>query len=158
MMNAEFHGREQNRTPDAATRLWTAVEAAHKNFTANRRELGKLFFELKNLYSERGNSAAGRLSSGHGVFESEIKLRGYKPNRVREMIVDYEVEEKLRPPTDSTREKRKARRSNSDEYQRGYEAGYAAGLADHACSTKQLGAGTKIIEGQWIERSNAAVN
>src|ERR1035438_1181794 len=119
MMNAEFHGREQNRTPDAARRLWTAVEAAHKNFAANRRELGKLFFELKNLYSERAHSAARRLTSGRGVFEAEIKKRGYKPNRVREWVNDYEVEAGLRPPAESTRAKRAARRSNSDEYQIG---------------------------------------
>jgi hypothetical protein len=109
---------------DAAVRLWTAVERAHEHFAANRRELGKLFFQLKNLYSERANnSAARRLTSGHGVFQIEIKKRGYKPNRVREWICDYEVEVGLRPPAEATAAKRKARRVNSSaEYGRGYQA------------------------------------
>ena len=108
---------------DAATRLWTAVERAHEGFVVKRRELGKLFYQLKNLYSERANSAARRLTSGHGVFQMEIKKRGYKPNRVREWICDYEVEIGLRPPAESTAAKRKARRVNpSAEYKRGYQA------------------------------------
>jgi hypothetical protein len=108
---------------DAATRLWTAVERAHGDFEVNRRALGKLFFQLKNLYSERANSAARRLTSGHGIFQAEIKKRGFKPNRVREWICDYEVEAGLRPPAESTAAKRKARRVNSSaEYERGYQA------------------------------------
>ena len=108
---------------DAAVRLWTAVGRAHKDLAANRRELGKLFFQLKNLYSERANSAARRLTSGHGVFQIEIKKRGYRPNRVREWICDYEVEVGLRPPAESTAAKRQARRVNSSaEYERGYQA------------------------------------
>jgi len=107
---------------DAAVRLWTAVGRAHENLAANRRELGKLFFQLKNLYSERANSAVRRLTSGHGVFQTEIKKRGYKPNRVREWICDYEVGVGLRPPAESTAAKRKARRVNSSaEYERGYQ-------------------------------------
>ena len=108
---------------DAATRLWTAVERAHEDFVVNRRELGTLFYQLRNLYSERANSAARRLTSGHGVFQMEIKKRGYKPNRVREWICDHEVEVGLRSPAESTAAKRKARRVNSSaEYERGYQA------------------------------------
>lgn len=121
-----MNGKERNQPPDAAWRLWAAVDEAHKHFAANRRELGKLFWQLKNLYSERANSAARRLTSGHGVFQAEIKKRGYRPNRVREWICDYEVEAGLRPPAESTASKRKARRSNSDEYQRGYRAAIAS--------------------------------
>jgi hypothetical protein len=108
---------------DAATRLWTAVERAHEDLVVNRRKLGKLFYQLKNLYSERANSAARRLTSGHGVFQIEIKKRGYRPNRVREWICDYEVEVGLRPPAESTAAKRNARRVNSSaSYERGYQA------------------------------------
>ena len=111
-----------NQTPDAAARLWTSIELAHQNFAANRRELGKLFFQLRNLYSERANSAARRLSPGHGVFQAEIKRHGYRPNRVREWVNDHEVEIGLRPPAESTAAKRKARREPSAEYSRGYRA------------------------------------
>ena len=108
---------------DAATRLWTAVERAHEGLAVRRHELGKLFFQLKNLYSERANLAVRRLTSGHGVFQAEIEKRGYKPNRVREWICDYEVEAGLRPPAESTAAKRKARRVNpSAAYERGYQA------------------------------------
>jgi|SRR5579872_159940 len=109
--------------PDAAARLWAEIEAAHRDLAANRLKIGKLFFELKNLYSERSRSAARRLS-GKGVFEREIKKRGFKPNRVREMICDYEVNAGLRPATESTAAKREARRiRGSDEYARGFRAG-----------------------------------
>jgi hypothetical protein len=112
-----------NPTPDAAARIWASIERANKDFTTHRRELGRLFFELKNLYSERANSAARRLSSGHGVFQAEIKRRGYKPNRVREWVNDHEVEIGLRPPAESTAAKRKARRPPSRaEFDRGYQA------------------------------------
>ena len=111
-----------NQTPDAAVRIWASIERANQHFTTHRRELGRLFFELKNLYSERANSAARRLSSGHGVFQAEIKQRGYKPNRVREWVNDHEVEIGLRPPTEATAAKRKARRQPSEEYSRGYRA------------------------------------
>jgi hypothetical protein len=113
---------------DAATRLWASIEQAHENFSANRRELGQLFFQLRNLYSERGNSAAGRLTSGHGSFQAEIKQRGYKPNRIREWINDHEVEIGLRSPAESTRAKRAARRDSSAEYRRGFREG--AGSSD----------------------------
>ncbi len=116
-------GRRLKPEHDAAARLWASVERAHEDLAANRRKRGKLFFELKNLYSERANSAARRLTSGHGVFQIEIKKRGYKPNRVREWICDYEVEIGERPPAESTAAKRKARRVNSSaEYERGYQA------------------------------------
>jgi hypothetical protein len=123
---------------DAAARLWTAVERAHEDFVVNRRKLGKLFYQLKNLYSERANSAARRLTSGRGVFQIEINKRGYRPNRVREWICDYEVEVGLRPPAESTAAKRKARRVNSSV---AYERGYQAAMNDFptASSTVYLG-------------------
>ena len=103
---------DSNPTPDAAKRLWAAVETAHAELVGNRRQLGKLFFELRNLYSERGQTQpGGRLSSGHGTFQAEIKTRGYKPNRVREWVNDHEVELGLRRPAESTAAKRAARRS-----------------------------------------------
>jgi len=112
-----------NQTPDAAARLWASIERAQKNFSGHQRELGRLFYELRNLYSERANSAARRLASGHGVFQAEIIKRRYKPNRVREWIVDYEVSIGLRPPAESTAAKRKARRPYSRaEFDRGYQA------------------------------------
>jgi hypothetical protein len=101
---------KDRKTGDAAKRLWAAVERAHTNFAANRRELGKLFFELRNLYSDR-NSGGGRLSSGHGTFQGECQKRGYQPRRVREWVNDHEVELGLRKPADSTAAKRAARRS-----------------------------------------------
>jgi hypothetical protein len=79
----------QPNRPDAELRLWNDIEALHKRLTTDRLELGKLFLQLRHLYSER--SAGLRLSSGPGSFEYEIKERGFKPNRVREWVNDYEV-------------------------------------------------------------------
>lgn len=114
----------QHGTPthDAAERIWLAIAEVRKAHSANRLFLGKLFWELRNLYSERSNSADRRLSSGHGTFQTEIVDRGYKPNRVREWIVDFEVASGLRPPAESTAAKRKARRQPSAEYSKGYRA------------------------------------
>lgn len=109
------------REHDPELRLWSEIEQARKTFDGNRLLLGKLFYELRNLYSER-NSGGGRLTSGRGQFEEKIKERGYKPRRVREWINDYEVERGLRPAAESTAAKRKSRRSNSAEYQRGFNA------------------------------------
>lgn len=114
--------KQKNVTPDAAARLWGAIASAYKDLAANRYELGKLCRDLQNLFSERSHSAAGRRSSSHGTFQAELLKRGYKPNRVREWIRDYEVEAGLRPPAESTAAKRRARRSNSAEYERGYQA------------------------------------
>ena len=136
---------------DPTVRLWTAVERAHEDLAANRRELGKLFFQLKNLYSERANSADRRLTSGHGVFQIEIKKRGYKPNRVREWICDYEVEIGLRPPAESTAAKRKARRVIlSAEYKRGYQAA----VNDFRSASREGPERTKALIRAWedVER------
>jgi hypothetical protein len=118
------HGMDKFEEHDAGARLWASIELAHKNFAVNQRELGKLFVDLKNLYSERGTSQpGGRLTSGHGTFQAEIIKRGYKPNRVREWVVDYEVAIGLRLPAESTAAKRKARRPPSRaEFNRGYQA------------------------------------
>jgi len=107
---------------DAEIRLWNEIEQAVKMFTDDRYRLGKLCFQLQNLYSERGNSGGGRRASGHGEFERQLLARGFKPRRVREWINDFLVSEGLLPATESTRAKRKARRSKSEEYQRGYRA------------------------------------
>ena len=108
---------------DAEKRLWQDIERVHKTFGADQRELGKLFYALRNLYSERSHSTDRRPSSGHGVFTSEIKRRGFKRNRVNEWINDFEVEAGLRKPCESTAAKRKARRaSTSEAYDQGYQA------------------------------------
>src|SRR5579862_3304556 len=116
--------RTQQNRPDAELRLWTAIEAIHRDIAADRLKLGKLFLQLRFLYSER--SAGVRLSSGPGTFEYEIKKRGFRPNRVREWITDYEVSAGLRSTDDSTSHKRAARRrrtTTSAEYQRGFNDG-----------------------------------
>lgn len=114
----------QKTTPDAATRLWSEIEAVNADLALNRHLVGRLFLQLRNLYSERARSEPpGRLSSGHGTFEVEIKKRGFRPNRVREWIRDYEVAEGMRPASESTTAKRKARRDSSAEYRRGYREG-----------------------------------
>jgi hypothetical protein len=111
-----------NPIPDAASRLWAAVERAHTDLTANRRQLGQLFYALRNLYSDR-NSGDSRLTPGHGTFQEECKKRGYQPRRVREWVNDHEVTLGLRRPAESTAAKRKARRPNSSaDYERGYQA------------------------------------
>jgi hypothetical protein len=109
---------------DAADRLWSEIDAAHALLRVDRLQLGNLFLQLRNLYSDR-NSGGNRLSSGHGTFEEEIRKRGYKPRRVREWITDYEVVEGLRPAAESTAAKREARRGRpqSAEYKRGFSAG-----------------------------------
>ena len=43
---------ELGQTPDAEIRLWTDIELLSKTHQANRLKLGRLFFELRNLYSE----------------------------------------------------------------------------------------------------------
>lgn len=106
-------------TQDASERLWAEIERVSQDFHANRLRLGRLFLDLRNLYSER-NSGGRRLNLGHGTFEEEIRKRGFNPRRVREWIIDFEVSVRLRSPSESTAAKRKARRSNSAEYQRGY--------------------------------------
>lgn len=106
---------------DAEKRILGDIERVRRNHQANRRELGRLFRDLQNLYSER-NSGGMRLTSGHGQFEAKIKELGFKPRRVREWICDFEVSEGLRKPDESTAAKRRTRRSNSDEYRRGYQA------------------------------------
>src|SRR5258708_40013161 len=95
---------------DAGKRLWAEILAVHKSFAADKLQLGKLFCELRNLYSER-NSGGGRLTYGHGTFEPEIKARGFSPRRVREWINDHEVATGLRRPTESESAKRGARRA-----------------------------------------------
>jgi hypothetical protein len=136
-----------NPTPDAASRLWAQIErldGTSDERTVRAAELGKLFYQLRALYSQRANSAARRPTSGHGVFQAEILKRGYKPNRVREWVNDYEVQTGIRPASESTAAKRKARRQHeprnsgqaSADYDRGYRAAFrdfptaSAGLSD----------------------------
>ncbi|MFZ0275795.1 MAG: hypothetical protein WA651_02455 [Candidatus Sulfotelmatobacter sp.] len=116
-----------NPTPDAAERLWRSLELVSRDFEHDRLAMGRVCLDLRNLFSERSNSAAPRRSSGHGSFESELRKRGYKPNRIRECIRDYEVSIALRPPSESTAAKRKARRKSSADYDRGFDAGFSKG-------------------------------
>ncbi len=74
---------------DAEQRLWNEIEKLHDSHRAATFLLGKKFLELKNLYSERANSGGHRLSSGKGVFEKELKARGFKPRTVRGWINDF---------------------------------------------------------------------
>jgi len=85
---------------DAAARLWAEIEDVHEKFSFDKRRLGRLFFELRTLYSER-NSGGKRLTSGHGTFQKEIEKRGFSPRRVREWVNDHEVATGLRPPAES---------------------------------------------------------
>jgi hypothetical protein len=95
---------------DAESRLWGAIEEAHRNLNANRLLLGKLCLSLKHLYSER--SADSRLSSGRGTFLYEVKARGYKIRTVNDWINDYISDRDGKP---STSTKRKARRVSKAE-------------------------------------------
>lgn len=131
---------EQKSTPDAVKRLWSSVERVHKNFAAHRQELGNLFWQLRNLYSDR-NSGGVRLTSGHGTFQEECVKRGYNPRRVREWVNDHEIVLGIRKPSESTAAKRKARReSKSSQYDRGYQAAAqdffvsGAGLSGGLCA------------------------
>lgn len=115
-----------NQTPDAAQRLWTAIEFVHRDLQQDRRELGKLFLQLKHLYSDR-NSGGVRLTSGHGTFQQEIVKRGYKPRSVREWISDYEaLSARYQGDTTSTSsEKRKARRQREPRQSKTYYQGFS---------------------------------
>lgn len=93
-----------NDSSDAATRIWSEIEAVHRAFDFDRAQLGKLFWQLRNLHSDR-NSGGSRLTCGHGTFEQEIRKRGFVPRRVREWIVDHEVAIGLRLPSGSTASK-----------------------------------------------------
>jgi hypothetical protein len=93
---------------DAETRLWSQIAEWRERLFANHCELGRLFSDLRRLYSERGNSGDSRRSSfRHGTFEREVKERGYSSRRVREWISDYEAATTGNPTNAS---KRKARR------------------------------------------------
>lgn len=95
--------------PDAALRIWSEIEAVHRAFDSDRAQLGKLFWQLRALYSERANSGGSRLTSGRGSFEREIRKRGFVPRRVREWVNDHEITIGLRPPAESTATKSHAR-------------------------------------------------
>jgi hypothetical protein len=98
-------------TPDAAYRLWTAIELVRADLAAHRLQLGKLFLQLRNLYSDR-NSGGHRLTSSHGTFESEIIQRGFKPRSVRQWITDFEAH-RTGTPTSSEKRKTSRRRKTS---------------------------------------------
>lgn len=112
------------RRTDAASRLWAHLQAIDGDAierAVRAAKRGELFYQLRCLYSER-ESGGGRRSSGHGTFERECIVRGYKPRRVREWVRDHEVRIGLRPPADSTAAKQKARRGRSEEFRRGYQS------------------------------------
>jgi hypothetical protein len=102
-----YVGIKTNSAHDAGERLWTAASAIHRDLKTDFLKLGKVFVDLRNLYSER-NSGDSRRRSGHGTFEAEIIKRGFALRRVREWIADFEATQtgKL-----TTAEKRKARRA-----------------------------------------------
>ena len=85
--------------------LWMEVCQLTAGSRSNRLELGKVFRELRDIYSER-NSGGNRRTSGHGTFEKECLQRGYKPRTVRDLIADYEAFLSGNP---SASEKRKVR-------------------------------------------------
>jgi hypothetical protein len=128
---------------DAEKRLWSHIECVYKDHESDRLKLGHLFLDLRLLYSERANSGGHRRTSGgHGEFERQIKARGFAPRTVRGWITDYEVSAGLRPPGEATAAKRKARRDNTKEYERGYRDGWAAAMAEverlHGCAAKSV--------------------
>ena len=84
---------------DAANRLWTSARKIYDRTEVDRALLGKVFYDLRNLYSERATPAASRRSSGHGTFEAEVKKRKYDPRRVRELVADYEATQQGKPTT-----------------------------------------------------------
>ncbi|PYV73376.1 MAG: hypothetical protein DMG96_23280 [Acidobacteria bacterium] len=74
---------------DALAQIWQRIEELKPGTDSNRLALGQCFHELRSLYSDR--QADVRRTLGHGVFEDEIRKRGYKPRTVREWISDYEA-------------------------------------------------------------------
>ena len=90
--------------------LWRRVEAVSQDIATDKLTLGRLFLQLRELYSDR-NSGGRRLTSGHGCFEKEIVRRGYKPRRVRELIVDYQASLTGEPSTSAKRRARRGRKS-----------------------------------------------
>lgn len=87
-------------------RLWHRAAELAQGAEANRRCLGKAFAELRTLYSDR--AADVRRTLGHGIFEDEIRKRGYKPRTVRDWINDYEA---ALNGEKSSAEKRRTRRA-----------------------------------------------
>jgi hypothetical protein len=69
--------------------IWARIDELAPG-TKNRIALGQCFHELRTLYSDR--QADVRRTIGHGIFESEIVRRGYKPRTVREWVKDYEAD------------------------------------------------------------------
>ncbi len=91
---------------DCEFRLWNEIGELHTRFTVDRLELGCRFLQLRNLYSERANSGGDR-RSGHGIFEREIRARGFKPRTVRTWIGDYLASETGAPTEAEKRAKRR---------------------------------------------------
>lgn len=87
--------------------LWLGIEKLTAGTRSNRLERGRIFRELRSLYSDR-NIGGNRRTSGHGTFEKECLQRGHKPRTVRDLIADYEACLSGKP---STTEKRKVRHS-----------------------------------------------
>ena len=100
----------QNTTPDAARRLLSAIQTLYADHQRHAAELGKLCFQLRNLYSERANSSGSRTSPGHGIYCAELKKLGIPRQRAAEWVRDHEVKVGLRKPAESTVAKQKARR------------------------------------------------
>jgi len=100
---------EQQSWGDQVTYLWQRIQAASPGTPANRLTLGMYFAELRDLYSDR-NCGGRRLSSGHGSFETEIRIRGYRPRTVRGWIEDYLACLQGRPTNAAKRRAQRKRR------------------------------------------------
>jgi len=98
---------QHNSEHDAGERLWNAALRIHSDVKSDLLKLGKIFVDLRNLYSER-SSGESRRSSGKGTFEAEVVKRGFVPRRVREWIADFEATQQGKPTTAA---RRKAARS-----------------------------------------------
>ena len=105
---------------DQITCAWRRVNTLCANNRRNRLELGRLFLQLRSLYSER--SVDVRRGSGHGTFEAECRKRYFNPRTVRDLICDCEANdirqkggeaqtsaEKRRTARQASKERRKQR-------------------------------------------------
>jgi hypothetical protein len=93
---------------DTREQLWDKIHELSPG-PHNRLALGRAFFELRHLYSDR-NSGGHRLTSGHGLFESEIQKRSrFSSRAVRDMIFDFEAHLNGGPSTAAKRKLRRAK-------------------------------------------------
>ena len=101
----ELMDKSINQVWEEEATLWTEIAALTPGTVTNRLALGQRFRELRRIFSDR-NSGGHRLTFGHGVFEEEIRRRGYRPRTVRGWIQDFESAVAGKPLSS---EKRRAR-------------------------------------------------